>query len=159
MHKLLDKLDDTVRNELLTLSKSITFKPAVSHRRRMGMSGKNKLSVYNNSKYLKWTSEQRATFNTCLGKELTDKALVCWFVEFPAETGFLDKLNTWVKNVSPAWLVCYLVEGKGKVTLNDQVIELEAGQGIAYSLANIHGVESTQEGSLWACVMIPGEVK
>lgn len=158
MHKLLEKLDETVRNELLTLSKSVTFKPAISHRRRMGMSGKDKLSIYNNSKYLKWTSEQRSIFKTCIGDKLANKALVSWFVQFPAETGFLDKLNTWVNSPSPAWLYCYLVEGKGKVGLNEQVIELEAGQGIAYSLANIHSVETTQEGSLWACVMIQGEV-
>lgn len=159
MYRKLPKLSTDKLDDLLELSKVIVFKPAISHRRRMGMSGKDNLSIYNNSKFLRWNDLQRKQFNASLPQEVINKSLVNWFVHFPANIGFLDKLDTWINNVSPAWLTCYLVKGKGLVTLNGETIEINEGEGITYSLANIHSVEITQEGSLWACVMTPTEVK
>lgn len=158
MYKKLPKLTEENKNILLNISNNVTFKPAISHRRRVGLLGKDNLSVYNNSKYLKWTSSQRAEFASCIDENIIKNSLVCWFVQFPANSGFLDKLDTWVNDKSPAWVTCYLIKGKGKVSLNDEIVDIEEGEAISYSLDMIHGVESTQEGSVWACVMTPKEV-
>jgi hypothetical protein len=62
MYKILNALTEEQKNNLLTLQSQITMVPATSHRRRMCANINKKLSVYNLSKYLKWTADQRKVF-------------------------------------------------------------------------------------------------
>jgi len=153
MYKILNALTEEQKNNLLTLQSQVTMVPATSHRRRMGVNINKKLSVYNLSKYLKWTADQRKVFKDNFPANADSKAVVKWFVEYPATTGFLDRMTYWENEPSPSWLTCYNLKGAGDITLNNENITVPVGQGIVFSVDMIHEIKPTAQGTLWACVM------
>jgi hypothetical protein len=153
MYKILNALSEEQKNNLLTLQSQVTMVPATSHRRRMGENINENLSVYNLSKYLKWTVAQRKTFKENFPDNADSKAVVKWFVEYPANTGFLDRMTYWVNEASPSWLTCYNIKGAGNIILDGKPITVPEGQGIEFSVDMIHEIKPTSAGTLWACVM------
>ena len=153
MYKILNALSEEQKNNLLTLQSQVTMVPAVSHRRRMGEHINEKLSVYNLSKYLKWTVTQRKTFKENFPANADSKAVVKWFVEYPASTGFLDRMTYWINEPSPSWLTCYNIKGAGNIVLDGQIITVPVGQGIEFSVDMVHEITPTSTGTVWACVM------
>jgi hypothetical protein len=153
MYKILNALTEEQKNNLLTLQSQVTMVPATSHRRRMGEHINEKLSVYNLSKYLKWTVTQRKTFKENFPANADSKAVVKWFVEYPASTGFLDRMTYWINEPSPSWLTCYNIKGAGNIVLDGQIITVPVGQGIEFSVDMVHEITPTSTGTVWACVM------
>ena len=153
MYKILNALSEEQKNNLLTLQSQVTMVPAVSHRRRMGEHINKNLSVYNLSKYLKWTVAQRKTFKENFPANADSKAVIKWFVEYPATTGFLDRMTYWVNEPSPSWLTCYNIKGAGNIILDGKSITVPVGQGIEFSVDTVHEITPTSTGTVWACVM------
>jgi hypothetical protein len=152
-YKILDSLTPTQIANLLELQSNVTMVPATGVRRRIGVNGINNLSVYSYSRYLTWTSAQRKIFSDNYPTNADSKAFIKWFVEFPADTGFLDRLETWKDDKSPSWYTCYNIRGAGSITLNGVDITIPAGQGITYPLSIPHEMKSTSTSALWACVV------
>jgi hypothetical protein len=152
-YKILDSLTPTQITNLLDLQSNVKMVPAVGTRRRIGVHGINNLSVYNYSRYLTWTSAQRKLFSDNYPTNADSKAFIKWFVEFPANTGFLDRLETWKEDKSPSWYTCYNIRGAGSITLDGVEITVPVGQGISYPLSIPHEMKVTTTGALWACVV------
>jgi hypothetical protein len=153
MHKITPALSAEQLNNLLELQSQVKMIPATSHRRRMGANKYNNLSIYNYSRYMTWTAAQRKIFKENFPDNADSKAVVKWFVEYPANTGFLDRMTYWVGEPSPSWFTCYNIKGSGNITINDELIVVPVGQGITFAVSEIHDIAATAAGATWACVM------
>jgi hypothetical protein len=152
-YKILDRLDPAVHANLLELHSNVRMVDAIGPRRRIGVNGINNLSVYRYSRYLTWTSSQRKFFSENFPINADSKAFIKWFVEFSANEGFLDRLETWVNDKSPSWYTCYNIKGSGNITLNNVDLQIPEGQGISYPLNIPHEMKKSSIGALWACVV------
>lgn len=153
MHKITSALTAEQLKNLQDLQSQIKMVPATSHRRRMGENKYNNLSVYNYSRFLKWTAAQRKIFKENFPTNADNKAVVKWFVEYPANTGFLDRMTYWVNEKSPSWFTCYNIKGSGNITIGDELVVVPVGQGITFPVNEIHEIAPTSTGTTWACVM------
>lgn len=153
MYKKLESLHPAQVRELLELRGQVQFKESKSHRRRMGVSGVNRLSNYLYSRWLTWTSQQRQAWLEVFPKNVTDVSLINWFVTYPKGSGFLDRIETWVGDRSPSYLTCYCMAGTGRILLNDVEVKCAPGEGITFPLSTPHEIPESLVGSVWACAM------
>ena len=153
MFKRLEELHPAAIRELTELRTQVPFKESASHRRRMGVSGLARLSNYQYSRYLTWTRHQRKQFLEVFPTHVTEKSLVNWFVYYPKGSGFLDRIETWVKDPSPSYLTCYCIAGSGRILLDNVEVTVPPGQGITFPLSTPHEIPENLTGSVWACAM------
>ena len=119
----------------------------------MGVNGINNLSMYEYSRFMTWTAEQRAEFSKWFPQQADSKAVVKHFVKYEANKGFLDRIETWVNDRSPSWLTCYNLEGEGNIILNSTPTIVPVGYGITFSLNEPHEIKPSQIGTTWAFVV------
>lgn len=152
-YKTLPPLSDAAVKDLAAIASVVEFKDSSSHRRRIGVNKFNRLSVYKYSRYLTWDASTREKFFATFPSEVISKSVVCWFLQIPKETGFLDRLETWKNEKSPSWITAYVVSGTGTLILNDNMVKMNEGCGVTFPLSLPHEIPLTPDGAIWACSM------
>jgi hypothetical protein len=135
---------DTLKSNVDFLSNSI----------RLGVNNYSNLSKYEVSKWKGWTRTQRSTFKSCFADEDINKAVIGYFLKFPANTGLLDDMNAWDGESVAGTIVAYSLTDNNTITIDNQVISLDRGQGVEFSLTNIHSVSTSSAERNWACLML-----
>jgi hypothetical protein len=149
MYKNLPKLNQENIDKLNSLRSQVPF---TDKDRRAGSSGLQKMSIYTYSKWKSWNRSQVLTFKESLDQSLVDKALIGWFLKFPATTGFLDLMTTWVGK-DCGIVSAFSLEDNQKIWLNGEEITLNKGEGIQFSLSVLHEVKTANFEQNWACLM------
>jgi hypothetical protein len=148
-------LRETLSSEYLTaldnLKSAVTFK---SNSTRLGANNFNNLSVYEFSKWKDWTREQRSNFKSCFNSSDIDKSVIGWFLNFPANTGFLDTMNTWNGAKASGTILAHSLTANNKIVINGAEVTLNRGEGIEFSLTNEHSVSISAAERNWACLML-----
>jgi hypothetical protein len=151
MYTLRDALSSENLTALNTLKSGVTF---VSNNIRLGVNNVDRLSVYDYSKWKTWTRTQRSNFKNCFAEADVNKAVIGYFLKFPANTGFLDEMNTWQDATSVGTIVAYSLTENNSITIDGQTVSVAKGQGIEFSLKNTHAVSASATESNWACLML-----
>lgn len=155
MYKHYDKLTDTEVEDLIALSKELKFKDSKGHRMRVGANAPRVLSVYNYSKWFEWRHKQREQFKTFFPEIALPKITQGWYLEIPANTGLLDLMTVWVgKPLSGRIIATALMDQS--IFLDGQEVCVKKGEQIGFSLCTPHEIKPSEQGQLWACVMIHG---
>ena len=151
MYTLRDALSSENLTALNTLRSSVTF---VSNSTRLGVNNFDNLSVYEYSKWKTWNRTQRSTFKNCFATADIDKAVIGYFLKFPANTGFLDEMNAWQDATSAGTIVAYSLSENNSITIGENTVPIAQGQGIEFSLAQLHSISASSTEGNWACLML-----
>lgn len=141
---------------LKELYKELNPPYVTSHRRRNGVNIYKNLSIYKDTRWFKWSQAQRDRFRAHYPEKYHSKALVAYFIEFPKEEGFLDRMETWVGKQQKSNIIAYALNKGQHIYLNDKRVEVGQGEGIVFSLSSVHEVKPSKAGALWANVMVLG---
>lgn len=139
---------------LLQLYTELDPPEAVSHHRRNGVNIQNNLSVYKNTRWFWWSRKQRQLFKDNYLSAFTNKALVGYFIEFPAKRGFLDRMEAWVDSDSAGVITAYALNDNQHIWLDGTKVVLSKGEGIAFSLRRVHEVKPSKTRAVWANLMV-----
>jgi len=150
MNKKLSNLTIENLDKLARLSRVVNYSDKIEH---IGVNGYSQLSVYNTSKWYNWTRQQKQEFKSCFDTEFSNKALIGWFLKFPKDTGFLDKMEYWKNTDSAGVVLAYAICDNQEIYLNENKVEVNKGEGIAFSLRAMHEVKSKLTDQHWACLM------
>ncbi len=153
------KLSEEAIAELKALRQELPMVESHSIRRRMGENGPKRLSWYLTTRSFTWLSAQRARFNAQLPAVQTEGSVVNWFVEYPAHTGFLDRMVYWVDKDRAGTVIAYALDGDYEILLEDKSVVVPRGEGIGFNLRVIHEIKESKPGQLWACMMVLGDPK
>jgi hypothetical protein len=157
MHRIYPALSAEQQAELIELSKEMKWIEAYSFRRRMGVNGADALSIYKNTRWFTWTAKQRNKYKALLPEHMVNQAVVGWYLDLPAGDGFLDRMTVWVDKPNSGTAIAYALRGDQTILINDKPVLVKQGQGIGFSLREIHEIKPSEEGQLWACVMVRGQ--
>lgn len=153
----LKKLSPTKVHTLRQLFDTFNLRQASSHRQRMGENRSANLSVYFTTRWFSWRSHVRDLFKEQLPVGMVNQAMVGWYLSLPPETGFLDRMTTWVgKEAGSGTAMAYSLQDGQVILLNDTEYVVNRGEGIGFHLSEVHEIKSSTEGQLWACVMVRG---
>lgn len=150
MYELLDPISDDNVATLQTLMAGLTFH---ENDVRVGANGIEKLSVYETTKWLEWSREDRATFQSALPTEFVEKAVIGSFLHLPADTGFLDTQDFWTRTPMAGTMCSFALEDDCDITINGDTISVARGQGIKFHLSNLHEISIKATDQNWACLM------
>jgi len=150
MYTKLTKLDPSKISILENLKSQVPYR---SDNIRVGASGNNKMSIYSYSKWFAWSRIQRNEFKQAVGKELADQAMAGWFLNFPANRGFLDLMTYWQDKVMAGRVISYALADQD-IWLNGQKITILKGEGIQFSLKIPHEIKQSSRDQAWACLLL-----
>ena len=150
-HILKTQLSAENLTALDTLKNSVNFASNIT---RLGANGYDNLSKYEVSKWKTWDRTQRSTFKSCFASEDIDKAVIGYFLTFPANTGRLDTMKTWQNATAAGTIVAYSLTDNSSIYVDGATITVNRGQGIEFSLTDIHSVSTSTTQSNWVCLML-----
>jgi len=150
MHKQLSKLNIEELDKLTRLSGVVKYSDKIEH---IGVNGYSRLSVYNTSKWYDWNRQQKQEFKSCFEDELSNKAIIGWFLKFPKNVGFLDKMEYWKNTNSAGVVLAYALHDGQEIYINENKVEVSIGEGIAFSLRTTHEVKTKLTDQHWACLL------
>jgi len=150
MYEKLTKLNDTSLNILLSLKSSIAL---TQNEVRLGHNRADNLSEYRFSKWKDWTKSQRDQFKNCFDSQYVDRSVIGWYLNFPANTGFLDLMTTWKNSTNCGTIVAYSFENQ-EIFLEGNGISVMAGEGIKFKLNVAHEIKKSSLDRNWACLML-----
>lgn len=150
MYEKLIKLNNTNLNTLLSLKSSVVF---TRDEMRLGHNRTANLSEYSSSKWKDWTKLQRDQFKNCFDRQYVDNSIIGWFLNFPADVGFLDLMKTWENSNNCGTIVAYSFENQD-IFLEGNQISLLAGEGIKFKLNVAHEIKKSSLDRNWACLML-----
>jgi hypothetical protein len=156
----LPKLETEAVTALRTLYAEFNPRLATGRRLRMGANAAENLSVYKDTQWFTWTAAQRQRFKDAFNNSPhVAKALTGYFLEFPKKVGFLDLMNTWVSQGDrSAIIVAYAMNDAQQILINDTKVVLNAGEGIAFHISQLHEVKKSKRDALWANTMVQGKL-
>ena len=151
MYNLKETLSSDKLAALDTIKSGVDF---VSNTVRLGVNNYDNLSKYEFSKWKNWNREQRSNFKSCFASEDIDKTVIGYFLKFPANTGFLDEMNAWQDAKAVGTIIAYSLTENNSITIDNQVVSVNRGQGVEFSLTNSHSVSTSATEGNWACLML-----
>ena len=134
-----------------TLKSNVEF---VSNSIRLGANSYSNLSKYEFSKWKNWTRIERSDFKSCFTADDINKAVIGYFLKFPANVGLLDTMNAWDGVSVAGTIVAYSLTDNNGITIDGQAVSLNRGQGVEFSLTNTHSVSTSSTERNWACLML-----
>lgn len=147
------KIETTLTNgSLVTFDSLLNQIRFTNDNIRLGANGTEKISNYSYSRWFDWTADQRMTFKNAFGSEV-DKAIVGWFLTFPANTGFLDLMTYWEDKKTAGKIVAYALNNNQKICINDNEEIINRGEGVKFSLKLPHEVKNHNIKQDWVCIM------
>ncbi|MNF35470.1 hypothetical protein D3C81_331420 [compost metagenome] len=156
----LPKIETEAVEALRTLYTEFNPRFATAQRRRVGANTNQNLSVYKDTRWFKWSAEQRKRFKDAFNNSPhVARALVGYFLEFPKNSGFLDLMDTWAdQGERSAIIVAYAMYDGQHILINGQKVILNAGEGIAFHVSQLHEVKKSKLDALWANTMVQGKL-
>jgi len=149
-YELLTKLDSSSISSLNTIKDAITF---TDQNIRLGENRTDNMSVYRYSKWTTWNRTQKSDFKDCFESSDIEKSVIGWFLNFPANTGFLDNMTYWNDKDGCGTVISYALEAQS-IIIDGTTVNLEAGQGIKFKLNQSHKIETSSSARNWACIMM-----
>ncbi len=156
MYVRFPKLSDEALATLQRLRDQVQFTESESHRRRMGENGQQALSRYRYSRYFFWPHAIRSAFKAQFPSKQAGQAVVGWYLELDPEVGFLDRMTYWVGKRQSGTSIAYALHADQVIYINDEPVTVPKGEGIGFNLSEIHEIKPSDDGQLWACVMVLG---
>lgn len=130
-----------------------------TNRLRMGSNGIDSLSVYRDTRWFKWTAEQRNRFKAAFTNPKHTNALVGYFIHFPQNTGFLDVMESWKgQGENSSIIIAYAMYDGQSIYIEDEQVVLQSGEGIAFHVSSVHQVKKSKLDALWANTMVLGKL-
>ena len=126
----------------------------VSNSIRLGVNNFDNLSKYEFSKWKTWNRNQRADFKSCFDAAYIDQAVIGWFLNFPANTGFLDTMDAWTSSTAAGTIIAYSLTDQNSIVIEQRTVTLNRGEGIEFPLQLRHAVSISQIDRNWACLML-----
>jgi len=151
MYIKLEKLNSNQIDNLSDLISSVTF---TDKNKRIGANGIENFSIYNYSKWHEWDRNKKILFKSSLPSIYAEKSLIGWFLHLPPETGFLDLMDAWVGQTMAGTVVAYSLTEDQQISINNENVTLERGEGIKFCLRYAHEIRPSELGQYWACLMI-----
>jgi len=148
MYKIETQLTADAIDSLESLLQEIEFK---SNDIRPGVNAPEIMSVYTHAKWYDWNRQQKNTFKNAFGDHI-NTAVVGWFITFP-ESGFLDIMDYWQNLPSAGFVVAYSLTDNNSIKIGNDSVILQKGEGISFSLKELHEVSAESFERRWACVM------
>lgn len=155
MYKQYDDLTPEELESLVELSKEVKFKNSEGSRMRVGQNGPKAMSIYNYSKWFDWKHKQREVFKACFPEVAYPMIVQGWFLDIPANTGFLDRMIQWVDYPMSGRIIATALKTQ-TIFLDDKPVRVKQGEQIGFSLCTVHEIKSSEEGQLWACTLFRG---
>ena len=121
---------------------------------RLGANNYGNLSKYEVSKWKGWNRTQRSAFKSYFAEEDINKAVIGYFIKFPANTGFLDEMNAWDGETVAGTIIAYSLTDNNSITIDGKIVTLQRGQGVEFSLTNTHSISTAGVERNWACLML-----
>jgi hypothetical protein len=149
MYKRLIKMAPQQVDRLSALMLQVKMNDTTEH---YGVNGFEKISVYTGSKWYDWNRLQKKEFKECFDSNYISKALIGWFLHFPANTGFLDLTRYWEDKSIANSVISYALTDS-EIWLNNECVTVAKGEGIAFSLRVPHEVKTKSAEQNWACLM------
>lgn len=150
MYTKLIKLSDEKILFLDNLSNQVSYR---TNNIRVGANGPEKMSVYSYSKWFDWNRIQRRDYKSSFSSELSNEAMMGWFLKFPQTVGFLDLMTYWIGNKLAANVASFALKDQ-EIIINGQKIPVLRGEGIKFSLAVPHEIKPSNHEMKWACLML-----
>ena len=150
VEKLSNISNDAV-NSLIAIKDSIVLSSA---RIRVGKNKHENISVYKTSKWFDWTADQMNTFKSVFSESHVNKAVSGWFLHLPENTGHLDEMDYWQDKPYAGTVVAYSLTNGNSIVINDVEYTCNAGEGIKFSLKELHKINKTATSRDWACLML-----
>ena len=150
-HILKTQLSAENLTALDTLKNSVNFASNIT---RLGANGYDNLSKYEVSKWKSWNRTQRSNFKSYFAEADINKAVIGYFLKFPANTGCLDTMNTWNDVSAAGTIVAYSLTDNNAITIDGTTVELDRGHGVEFSLTNTHSISTSEAERNWACLML-----
>lgn len=144
MYELLDPISDESVDALKALMSDVAFRDDDSHG----------VNVVETSKWLEWSREQRALYKSLLPEAYIEKALVGSFLHVPADTGYLEPQTAWVNASMAGVMYSYALEDDLEIIIGDDTVVVEKGQGVKFSLKEVHEIKTKSTDQNWACLML-----
>lgn len=151
---LLPNLESDKVEALKSLYAELKPPLAESFRRRRGVNTNKRLSQYRTTKWFTWNQAQRDMFRLNYPERYHSKSIVSYFIEFPKNHGFMDRMTTWVGDRHCGTIIAYALNDGQHILINDQKVTLNKGEGMVFNLKHIHEVKPSTINSLWANVMV-----
>jgi len=151
---MIERIGNLEADKIATLKNLQSNIDFVSNRIRLGTNGANKLSVYSFSKWKTWDRATRNSFKECFNQDDIDKALIGWFLHLPANTGFLDEQNAWVDAPVAGTVIAYSLSDSNNIWVAGNEARISTGEGIKFSLKNLHEIKTSTTDKNWACLML-----
>lgn len=149
-------LPTTAVDSLIELASRVTFKDSYGHRCRMGANGAANLSVYENSKWFDWNRKDRAQFKAAFPEQQLTPAIIGYFLRIP-KGGHLDKQTVWVDRDKCGSMVVVALQDQ-TFWIEGHELKMTKGQSIGFHLSKVHEIKPAEDGQLWACLMVMGDV-
>jgi hypothetical protein len=150
-HIIRTQLSELNLTTLDTLRSNVEF---VSNSIRLGANNYSNLSKYEFSKWKTWTRIERSNFKSCFTEDDINKAVIGYFLKFPANVGLLDTMNAWDGVSVAGTMIAYSLTDNNSITIDGQVVTLQRGQGVEFSLKNTHSISTSGVERNWACLML-----
>lgn len=153
MHTRLTPLSNETLETLGKLRRTVPAPTRATGRLHLGSNGVNRLSVYNVSTWFAWSRQQRQTLKQLLPSAFVDRAINGWFLEFPPEDGFLDRMTQWEGQVTTGSIVAYSLQDGQEFWIDDEPHTFDRGEGVAFPLNSVHEVLPSNDGQQWVCLL------
>ena len=147
----LPNISSVAVDKLTALVSSVEFD---DKKRRLGVNGVDKMSVYRKSRWYEWTREQKSIFEAAFNQAYIEKSVVGWFLHFPANTGFLDQMNAWQNATHAGNIIAFSLSDNNSIWIDGTEYHAAKGEGYKFSLKHLHEVKTSPDNRYWACLML-----
>lgn len=151
---MIEQIENLEADKIATLKDLQSSVNLVSDKIRLGVNGASRLSVYSFSKWKAWDRTTRNRFKECFSDDYVNDALIGWFLHLPANTGFLDQQNAWVNEKVAGTVIAYSLSDSNNIWIAGNEARISTGEGIKFSLKNIHEIKTSSTDKNWACLML-----
>lgn len=147
----ISSINNDAVNTLTAIKDNIVLSSA---RVRVGKNKHDNMSVYTTSKWFDWTADQRRNFKQSFAAEFVDKAVSGWYLHLPANTGHLDEMDYWQDKPYAGTVVAYSLTDENSIIIDDTEYTCNTGEGIKFSLKQLHKINKSSAARNWACLML-----
>lgn len=153
MYTIHPAVSEDAVNSLLELAGELPFKFSNGSRMRKGRNAPHVLSKYWYTRWFDWKHKQRVIYREAFPAEFTEITNQCWFVKYEANTGLLDVMDNWVNQKNPATFYCMALYDRQTIHINDELVIVNKGEILEFTINQIHEVRPLDRDRLWACIM------
>lgn len=152
MYKHYEKLDQAELDSLIELSNAVQYISSSDELVRVNENNPKVISRYRHSKWFDWKHKQRVQFEKMFPKDAVDVAVQGWFLNIAPDTGLLTEQKAWVNEPRAGHVIATALKDQS-IYLDGNVVTVQKGEQIGFSLRTVHEIKKSKTGQLWACIL------